>query len=89
MPGTDPLEITRVVFDELPDLPHLVELPNRGVGADMIGRTAGLLIDLSVDVTPGAGASPTGPGGTSAARSPCSPATSTRWKRWPMATGAR
>ena len=52
MPGTDPLEIMRVVFDELPDLPHLAELPDRGVGADMIGRTAGLLIDLSVDATP-------------------------------------
>ena len=51
MPGTDPLEIMRVIFDELPDLPHLVELPDRGVGADMIGRAAGLLIDLSVDAT--------------------------------------
>ena len=52
MPGTDPLETMRVIFDELPDLPHLAELPDRGVGADMIGRTAGLLIDLSVDATP-------------------------------------
>ncbi len=51
MPGTDPLEAMRFIFDELPDLPHLAELPNRGVGADMIGRTAGLLIDLSVDAT--------------------------------------
>ena len=51
MPGTDPLEIMRVIFDELPDLPHLVELPDRGVGADMIGRTAGLLIDLPVEAT--------------------------------------
>ena len=51
MPGTDPLEAIRLVFDELPDLPHLAELPGRGVGADMIGRTAGLLIDLAVDAT--------------------------------------
>ena len=51
MPGTDPLESMRVIFDELPDLPHLVELPARGVGADMIGRTAGLLIDLPVEAT--------------------------------------
>jgi hypothetical protein len=51
MPGTDPLEAIRLVLDELPDLPHLVELPDRGVGADMIGRTAGLLIDLPVDTT--------------------------------------
>ena len=53
MPGTDPLEASRLVFDELPDLPHLAELPNRGVGADMIGRTAGLLVGLSVDATTG------------------------------------
>ncbi len=51
MPGTDPLEAIRLILDELPDLPHLVELPDRGVGADMIGRTAGLLIDLPVDTT--------------------------------------
>ncbi len=51
MPGTDPLEAMRLILDELPDLPHLVELPNRGVGADMIGRTAALLIDLPVDAT--------------------------------------
>ena len=41
----------RLILDELPDLPHLVELPDRGVGADMIGRTAGLLVDLPVDAT--------------------------------------
>ena len=41
----------RLILDELPDLPHLVELPDRGVGADMIGRTAALLVDLPVDVT--------------------------------------
>jgi hypothetical protein len=51
MPGTDPLEAMRLILDELPDLPHLVELPDRGVGADMTGRTAGLLIDLPVDTT--------------------------------------
>ena len=51
MPGTDPLGAIRLILDELPDLPHLVELPDRGAGADMIGRTAGLLIDLPVDTT--------------------------------------
>jgi hypothetical protein len=40
------------VFDELPDLPHLPELPDRGVGADMIGRTAGFLVDLAVEIAP-------------------------------------
>jgi Cobalamin-independent synthase, Catalytic domain len=52
MPGTDPRETMRLIFDELPDLPHLAELPNRGLGADMIGRTAALLIELPVDATP-------------------------------------
>ena len=37
---------------ELPDLPHLAELPARGPGADMIGRSAGLLVDLPVDLQP-------------------------------------
>jgi hypothetical protein len=41
-----------VVLGELPDLPHLPELPARGVGADMVGRTAGLLVDLPVETTP-------------------------------------
>lgn len=52
MPGTNPMEATRIVVGELPDLPHLPELPDRGVGADLIGRTAGLLVDLAVDVVP-------------------------------------
>lgn len=52
MPGTDPVEASRVVAGELPQLPYLPELPARQVGADMIGRTAGLLIDLPVEVVP-------------------------------------
>lgn len=51
MPGTDPVEACRVVFDELPDLPYLPELPDRGVGADMIGRAAALLVDTPVEAT--------------------------------------
>ncbi|RSM69902.1 methionine synthase [Actinoplanes sp. ATCC 53533] len=35
---------------ELPDLPHLAELPNRGPGSDLIGRTAGLLAELPVQL---------------------------------------
>jgi methionine synthase II (cobalamin-independent) len=42
----------RTVLGELPGLPHLPELPARGAGADMIGRTAALLVDLAVDLTP-------------------------------------
>ncbi|WP_017589483.1 methionine synthase [Nocardiopsis ganjiahuensis] len=51
-PGEEPDEAMRTVVGELPDLPHLTELPARGVGADMIGRTAGLLVDLPVEVQP-------------------------------------
>jgi hypothetical protein len=52
-PGTDPLEAARIVFSELPGLPFLPELPARGVGADPVGRTAGLLADLHVEVGAG------------------------------------
>src|SRR3954451_18461113 len=52
MPGSDPVEAAAVVFGELPDFPHLPELPARGVGADMLGRTAALLVDLAVEVVP-------------------------------------
>lgn len=52
LPGTDPREAARMVAGELPDLPYLPELPDRGVGADMIGRTAALLVDIAVEVLP-------------------------------------
>jgi methionine synthase II (cobalamin-independent) len=52
MPGTDPERACAVVMDELPDFPFLPELPDRGVGADMVGRTAALLLDLPVETTP-------------------------------------
>jgi methionine synthase II (cobalamin-independent) len=53
MPGTDPAEAIRTVVDQLPDFPYLPELPARGPGADLIGRTAALLIDLPVETTTG------------------------------------
>jgi hypothetical protein len=52
MPGTDALEAARTVVGELPQLPHLPELPGRGVGADLVGRTAALLVDLAVELMP-------------------------------------
>jgi methionine synthase II (cobalamin-independent) len=52
MPGTDPAEAAAVVFGELPEFPHVPELPARGVGADMLGRTAALLVDLAIDLVP-------------------------------------
>lgn len=51
-PGTDPAETLRVVLGELPDLPYLPELPARGPGADMTGRTAALLVELAVALQP-------------------------------------
>jgi hypothetical protein len=52
MPGTNPAEAMRVIAGELPDFPHLPELPDRGPGADLTGRTAALLVDIAVEVTP-------------------------------------
>ena len=52
MPGTNPAEAMRVVAGELSDFPHLPELPDRGPGADLTGRTAALLVEIPVEVTP-------------------------------------
>lgn len=55
LPGGDLGAALRLVFDGLggaPGLPYLPELPARGVGADMTGRTAGLLVDLAVELAP-------------------------------------
>ncbi|HST81741.1 MAG TPA: methionine synthase [Kineosporiaceae bacterium] len=54
-PGTQVRAAIRATFDELgdaPQLPYLPELPARGPGADLIGRTAALLVDLPVDLQP-------------------------------------
>jgi methionine synthase II (cobalamin-independent) len=51
-PGEDPAEPLRVVLGEVPELPYLPELPARGPGADLAGRTATLLVDLAVDLQP-------------------------------------
>jgi methionine synthase II (cobalamin-independent) len=53
LPGTDAVDAAKLVFGELPHLPHLPELPARGAGADMIGRGAGLLVDLAVELYAG------------------------------------
>ena len=52
MPGTDPFEAARGLAGELAELPHVPELPARGPGADLTGRTASLLPDLYVDLQP-------------------------------------
>jgi hypothetical protein len=52
LPGTDFDAAVAATFDGLPELPHLPELPGRGPGADMIGRTGAQLAGLGVDRTP-------------------------------------
>lgn len=52
LPGTDIREATNIVFGET-DLPYLPELPARGPGADMIGRTMARLahVDPAFSIT--------------------------------------
>lgn len=55
LPGTDEAAAVRLVFNELggpPGVPFLPELPARGVGADLVGRSAALLVDLYAEVQP-------------------------------------
>jgi hypothetical protein len=52
MPGTDPAEAMRIVAGELPGFPYLPELPGRGPGADLIGRTSAMLVGMPAEVTP-------------------------------------
>ncbi|WP_369213714.1 methionine synthase [Streptomyces flavofungini] len=56
MPGGDAREAAKTVTGSFEGpgqgTPYLPELPARGPGADMIGRTAGLLIDLYARVEP-------------------------------------
>ncbi len=52
MPGTDPLETMRLIVGELPELPFLAELPGRGPGADLTGRTAAMLVEMPAETTP-------------------------------------
>ncbi|MEU6096023.1 methionine synthase [Streptomyces sp. NPDC047079] len=52
MPGEDAREAAKTVTGSLEDFPFLAELPARGPGADMIGRTAGMLVDLYARVEP-------------------------------------
>ena len=51
-PGTAARQAAEVVVGELHRLTHLVELPARGVGTDMIGRAGALLVDIGIDTVP-------------------------------------
>ncbi|RSS72773.1 methionine synthase [Streptomyces sp. WAC06614] len=52
MPGGDAREAVKTVTGSFEDFPYLPELPARGPGADMIGRSLGLLVDLYAHVEP-------------------------------------
>lgn len=49
VPGTTVADWPSRISDQLPELPHVPELPERGPGADMIGRTLGVLSELNAD----------------------------------------
>ncbi|MCV7357327.1 uroporphyrinogen decarboxylase/cobalamine-independent methonine synthase family protein [Mycolicibacterium fluoranthenivorans] len=51
-PGTSAREAAEVIVGELHALPHLAELPGRGIGADLIGRAGALLVDIGIDTAP-------------------------------------
>ncbi len=54
-PGSDDrdyVEAVRLVFGELPDLPHVPELPGRGAIASIIGRGVAVLSELGADLQP-------------------------------------
>ncbi|HET9423485.1 MAG TPA: methionine synthase [Nocardioides sp.] len=55
MPGDDQRafdEAVRLVLGELPDLPHLPEVPGRGATASMTGRALAVVAELGADLQP-------------------------------------
>ncbi|MEU5752856.1 methionine synthase [Streptomyces sp. NPDC047829] len=52
LPGQDAREAVKTATGSFEDFPFLPELPARGPGADMIGRTAGMLVELYARVEP-------------------------------------
>ncbi|MEO6703892.1 MAG: methionine synthase [Jatrophihabitantaceae bacterium] len=52
LPGTDPVEASRLILGEVPQLPYLPQLPGRGFGADLIAQGCALLVDLPVEWQP-------------------------------------
>lgn len=52
LPGTDVGAALRMLWQTTPEVVAVPELPARGVGADMVGRTAAMLSGLGVDLQP-------------------------------------
>jgi len=49
MPGENPAESASIILGEL-GFGHVAELPARGPGADLIGRSAAFLVDIALDL---------------------------------------
>src|SRR5436305_15019435 len=65
LPGQEMAESIRLVMGELgerPGVPFLPELPQRGVGADTIGRGTAFLVELYAEVEPSGWRIADGPG---------------------------
>lgn len=52
LPGASIAGAAEIILGETGDLPHLPQLPARGLGSDAVGRTAGLLEAVVVDRGP-------------------------------------
>ena len=52
LPGTSITEAADIIQGETGDLLHLPQLPSRGLGADAIGRSVGLIDALTVTWCP-------------------------------------
>ncbi|MGA4668533.1 methionine synthase [Propionibacteriaceae bacterium Y1923] len=52
LPGTDLPAALRMLSEATPEVVAVPELPARGAGADMVGRTAAMLSGLGVDLQP-------------------------------------
>ncbi|MFI6146266.1 methionine synthase [Streptomyces sp. NPDC051109] len=52
LPGGDAREAAKTATGSFEDFPYLPELPARGPGADMIGRSLGLLVEMYAHVEP-------------------------------------
>ncbi|MFE3606540.1 methionine synthase [Streptomyces goshikiensis] len=52
LPGGDAREAAKTVTGSFEEFPYVAELPARGPGADMIGRSLGLLVDMYAHVEP-------------------------------------
>ena len=82
-------EAVRLVLGELPDLPHLPEVPGRGATAAMTGRALAVVAELGADLQPAGWRLPTPRRRPPPGPVACSPRTSTRSRSRHRATPAR